>query len=176
MTVTPAQAQILATLARDCRPNGARRWDSAGIMAWIKQRHEWSLSVVALELLTAAANADCETPGGIEHFGKSQPASNRLATVDPANRCGICSEARERCARIWAGDHVFEAPGPKPSTDVPRVVAELKTSLAPIAPRTEPSGLDALESRRPELAATRVRLAALNPGLAVEREPMEEGA
>jgi hypothetical protein len=171
MTVTPAQAQILATLARDCRPMGARRWDTGGVMAWLERRRDRALAEVTIELITAAANRDCETPGGIERFG-SGPVKVAPAKVDPANRCGICSKARDRCQRerVADDDHVFEAPGPKPTTDVPRVVAALKSELAPIAPRVEPSGLDALAERRPELIEAAARIAAQNPGLANEME------
>jgi hypothetical protein len=92
--------------------------------------------------------------------------------VDPANRCGVCSESRERCARIWVDDHVFDD-GKRDPIDVPRTVAALKDELAPIAPRTEPTGLDALTERRPELAVAAARIAALNPGLTNEMEAAE---
>jgi hypothetical protein len=44
MTVTRDQAQMLATLAIDCRPYRAPTWDHAGVMAAIAEIRNMSLA------------------------------------------------------------------------------------------------------------------------------------
>ena len=175
MTVTDQQLRALAFLTKACRPNGARRWDEAGILVALEKVRDRSLAEVIMATIRAATDRDIDTPAVIPMPGPHWQAAAVVRTgvtvkTDPANRCGICSESRERCARIWADDHVFEPPHAPPVIDVPRTVAALKDELAPIAPRPDPTGLDALTTRRPELAAAAERIAALNPGLRNESE------
>jgi hypothetical protein len=166
------EAQRIAAAMHVLRPD----WPTASILTMIRKNLiDRPRRDVTVALSWIACEANSHTPARVLESGPwwiavgvDGTTTNRPGKVDKANRCGICSESRERCGRIWAGDHDFEAPGPKPSTDVPRVVAALKDELTPIAPRTEPTGLDALAERRPELIEAAAKIAALNPGLTTE--------
>lgn len=112
MTVTRDQAQMLATLASDCRPHGATPWDAAGIMAKVGEVKHLTLADVILAVIRAADDRDAKTPGVI-----TAPASTywRERGTRPANRepydaggtCSTCSLPHDRCRQVWAGDHEY---------------------------------------------------------------------
>lgn len=114
VTVTKDQAQMLATLAAACRPNGARRWDTAGIVAAIARVKDRSLSEVVMAVIRAAADRDVDSPGVIPtpgtHWQESQAVRPyKPQTIDKDNTCSVCSQSRERCQQLWAGDHEYVA-------------------------------------------------------------------
>jgi hypothetical protein len=170
------EAQRIAAAMHVLRPD----WPTASILTMIRKNLiDRPRRDVTVALSWIACEANSHTPARVLESGPwwiavgvDGTTTNRPGKVDPANRCGICSKPRDRCQRerVADDDHVFEAPGPKPTTDVPRVVAALKSEMAPIAPRVESSGLDALAERRPELIEAAARIAAQNPGLANEME------
>lgn len=116
MTVTRDQAQMLASLAVDCRPYRAPTWDHAGVMAAIAEIRHMSLPEVILRVIRAAADRDAVTPGVIP---KNGPHANEVIKapkwepeiLPPAERCGICSHPihADRCRLCVAiDDHVGE--------------------------------------------------------------------
>jgi hypothetical protein len=170
------EAQRISAAMHVLRPD----WPAASILTMIRKNLiDRPRRDVTVALSWIACEPNSHTPARVLESGPwwiavgvDGTTTNRPGKVDPANRCGVCSESRERCARIWVDDHVFDD-GKRDPIDVPRTVAALKDELAPIAPRTEPTGLDALTERRPELAVAAARIAALNPGLTNEMEAAE---
>lgn len=166
MTVTPDQARMLTALAIAARPHGARRWDSAGVMAAIKAISTWSLAEAMVEVATAAADRDAETPAVIGKQGRRWQAN---VTAEPTYRAG-----QRWCTRCGVqegphqikSDHVFEPPVPKESKLTPeatkRTVAALKEQIVPMPPQPEPIPLAeriAALPRDPALEAVRAALA-----------------
>lgn len=190
MTVTRDQATILAELARACRPNGAARWDTAGIIAAIGQVKDKSLGEVILATIRAACDRDVDSPGVIPTAGSHWAESASVRTTAPEiltreERCSICSLSEAECRRRWAKDrrepHEFLSVAAaaqirlnRPPEAVHRTVAALKDELAPTAPPPPPRGLDALTERRPELAEAAERIAQACPGLRNEPNQPEE--
>ncbi len=149
MTVTRDQAQMLTDLARACRPTGASRWDAAGVMAAIKQVADRQLAAVLIAFVRGASDSECVTPMGVvmcPKYWTDSPAVSVFVpnVIPPAERCGICNKARTKCAsdpRHADDDHVFDD-GRRNEFDVPRVVADLKAQVVPVAPPTAPKTLD----------------------------------
>jgi hypothetical protein len=173
VTVTPDQARMLTTLAIACRPTGARRWDSAGVMAAIKAVSDRSLAGVVMAVIRAASDRDVETPGVIPTPGShwAESALMRVHTVeDPAaTRCTICGRTQLRHGE----DHGFAMPGPKPSPEeVAERVAALKAELAPTSGPTARRTLEDLAEANPELHARVEAVRAANPGL--QAPPLQE--
>lgn len=130
--------------------------------------------------IAAACRPENRTPAIIGMDGphwRESVKPPRSEQLDNAGRCSVCYESQQRCRALWTDDHDFVSIAQataarlarKPESVI-RTVAALKDELAPIAPRPEPSGLDALTTRRPDLAAAADRIAALNPGLHVDDE------
>ena len=149
MTVTRDQAQMLTDLARACRPTGASRWDAPGVMAAIAAVKDRQLATVIMAVIRAAADRDVESPGVIptngSHWAESAAVASYIPNViPPAERCGICNKARTKCQsdpRHADDDHVFDD-GRRNEFDVPRVVADLKAQVVPVAPPTAPVSID----------------------------------
>lgn len=173
--VTPDQARQLTSQAIACRPTGARRWDAAGVMAAIKVIAHWSLAEVMVEVATAAADMAADTPGVIGKQGRRWQANvSHAPDVRPGQpRCTWCGRYDGSRHPL---DHVFSPPTEQAADPerTHRIVAALKDELLPIAPTPEPQGLDALTTRRPELAAAAEAIAAANPGLRGPDEPERE--
>lgn len=69
--------------------------------------------------------------------------ATRREVLNPAERCGICSERQDRCRAIWHDDHAFEPDTkPDPGIDVPATVAALKAEVAH-APAAHPNKSEA---------------------------------
>ena len=149
MTVTDQEIRALTFLAKACRPTGAARWDEAGTVAAIAKVRDRQLATVAMAVIRAAADRDVESPGVIptngSHWAESAAVASYIPNViPPAERCGICNKARAKCVsdpRHADDDHVFDD-GRRNEFDVPRVVADLKAQVVPVAPPTAPKTLD----------------------------------
>lgn len=117
MPVTPEQAHMLASLAADCRPHGARRWDAPGVVAAIKAVSHLSLADVALAVIRAADDANLDTPGPIRKPSSScwrERNPDRQVVrkpFTPANTCGICGKQEPECAAISPdiSGHTFQS-------------------------------------------------------------------
>lgn len=174
MTVTPDQARMLATLATNCRPNGARRWDTAGIMAALKQVSDRGLAEVIMATIRAASDRDCETPGVIptagSHWREQVGAAGFTPTAVPVGtRCTVCGKGEHPVT-----DHAFRRPQPKPTPEtVTERVASLKAELAPTSGPTDRRTLEDLAAANPELHERVERVRAQMPKGPAMREPME---
>ena len=173
MTVTDQEIRAIAFLAKACRPTGAARWDEAGIVAAIAKVRDRQLATVAMAVIRAASDRDVESPGVIpsngSHWAESAAVASYIPNViPPAERCGICNKARQKCQtdpRHADDDHVFDD-GRRNEFDLPRVVADLKAQVVPVAPPTAPKTLDEV-CADPKVQAVRD---ALNLGVTVKRE------
>jgi len=171
MTITKDQAQMIAALAADSRPNGATRWDHAGIMTALERIRHWSLPEAIAETITAAADKDAETPGVIGRQGRSW-ASVRAVTVDSApvgTRCTVCG-AIEKFHHTYghvARDHEFSRPheAPEPAEVAARVAA-LKAELAPTSQPTGHRSPEDLAEANPELHDRLEKVRAMIPDAA----------
>ena len=111
--ITDQQIRAIAFLAAAARPNGARRWNEAGIVAALAKIRTRSLHEVTIATMRAANDRNAETPGVIPtpgpHWqsggGDEAPPIERF---DPASTCGICGKPEWRCEQI-RGDHEFES-------------------------------------------------------------------
>ena len=174
MTVTPDDARMLTALAVKCRPNGASRWDSAGVMAALKQVADRSLAEVVMATIRAASDRDVDSPGVIPSAGSHWQAAaavktTRLDTAPPGTRCTVCGVGRHRGSE----DHPFTLPKPMDPADVADRVAALKATLEPTAGPTGHRTLDDLAEANPELHANLQRVREQIPD-ATTREPMPE--
>ena len=143
MTVTKDQAQMLATLAAACRPNGARRWDSAGTLAAIAKVKDRSLAEVVMAVIRAAADRDVDSPGVIPTPGSHWQETAAVAPtppperVDPGERCTVHSMHIDECRRLWgADDHATAADHARAKPiDTRRAVEAIKAELPRGRPR-----------------------------------------
>jgi hypothetical protein len=186
MTLTRDHAQMLATLASACRPNGARRWDHAGTMAALAKVADRSLPEVILATIRAAADRDCETPGVIaaagSHWAESAAVRVHMPEDPTAVRCTVCGKTQhgpEALAKDGIGPHEFSHPRPKPAPEeVAARVATLKAELAPTSGPTQRRTLEDLAEANPKLHARVEAMRAANPGLrpdpALLREPTHQ--
>jgi hypothetical protein len=150
--MTPDQARMLTALAIASRPNGARRWDSAGVMAALKAVADRSLPEVILATIRAAADRNVDSPGVIPTNGPhwAESAAVRPFVPEPPPPCHCGQPHREKAA---------------PDVIAERVAA-LKAELAPTAGPTERRSLEDLAAANPELHERLAVLRAANPGLA----------
>lgn len=181
MTVTDQQIRAITFLAKASRPNGARRWDEAGIAAAVEQVRDRSLPEVILATIRAAADRDVDTPGVIPTNGShwAESAAVRPYTPDThptADRCSTCFEPEDRCRRLWRDDHDYRsvAQAAAESTRAPetakRIVDAVKAEVAPTAPPTPRKTLDDLLPSERDERYERVRAG-------LRQEPIEsEGA
>lgn len=148
MTATDQQLRALAFLAKACRPNGARRWDEAGIMAALAKVADRSLAEVVLATVRAAADRDCETPGVIPTAGshwRSAAVEVGPTPTPPKFR----SES-----------------GPKLSTEeYAGHAAKARALIQHTSGPAERKGLEDMAAANPELHARVEALRANNPGL-----------
>lgn len=173
VTVTKDQAQMLTALAVACRPNGARRWDSAGVMAALEKVRDRNLASVILATIRAASDRDVETPGVIPTNGTHWQAADRAHVVqaeDPtAVRCTIC----KRTQGTHGIDHPFALPKPPPDPDtVAAIVARTKGQLGPMSGPTERRTPEDLAAANPELHQRIEAARAALPG--IQAPPMRE--
>lgn len=163
MTVTKPQAQMLATLAAACRPNGARRWDTAGTMAAIEKVANRDLAEVILATVRAAADRDVESPGVIPTNGphwREQLAPGGFVpnNVGRGERCSVCSLSEPACRIRWDKDHKFEPVATAlarrmSSEDTAYLVGVVRDDLPATREPTPRKGLEDLADRKPELRA-----------------------
>jgi hypothetical protein len=172
MTVSKDHAQMLTTLAVACRPAGARRWDSAGVMAALAKVADRGLAEVVMATVRAASDRNVDSPGVIPSAGShwAESASVRTFVPDSApvgTRCTICGRTEDNHAAVSAGPfgHPFYGVRPVDPNAYAERIAELRTELAPTAGPTERRTLDDLADANPALHANLERLRAANPGL-----------
>jgi hypothetical protein len=153
MPVTKDQAQMLTSLAIACRPAGARRWDSAGVMAALAKVANRSLPEVIVATIRAASDRHVETPGVIPTAGSHWTGSAVVRTHTPEAphepRCTVCG----RTAGNHAADHEFTEPRPILRPDeVAARAAQIRATLAPRpAGPTERRSLEDMAEANPEL-------------------------
>lgn len=106
---------------------------------------------VAVALAWIACEANTATPARILEAGPWWRAAgiegqaSRREVLNPAERCGICSEREDRCRGLWGTDHDFEPDFKRPpEVDVTATVAALKAEVAPTPVIAQPKPLDEL--------------------------------
>lgn len=185
MTVTKDQAQMLATLVAASRPNGARRWDHAGILAALAKVKDRSLPEVIMAVIRAAADRNVDTPGVIPTAGSHwreqlapQPWTPNV--LDRSERCTVCSLSEPTCRIRWHADHEFEsaAHAAKRAVDPEAMHTAIAAIRDGIEPTKEPQPvktLDQLAEDNPKLHARveAVRKALPPPPPMQESEPDE---
>lgn len=137
MTVTDQQLRALAFLAPACRPNGAKRWDSAGVMAALEKVRDRSLPEVVMAVVRAAADRNVDTPGVIPSAGThwQETAAVRAYVPDSAPagvRCTTCGRAKHRGNE----DHEFRLP--RAAADVTEAWREAREEVVPARQPTKP--------------------------------------
>lgn len=175
MTVTRPQAQMLATLAAACRPNGARRWDQAGTMAAIERLYDRDLSEVIMATIRAARDRDVETPGVLPTAGphwreQLAPASFVPNVIDLAERCSVCSMSEASCRiRHKVDDHEFESAAMAAKRRAEADPAAMSTAINALKAGIEPlvvppvKSLAEIEAERPGFAARLAEIEARHP-------------
>jgi hypothetical protein len=127
MATSDTWADRLVLLAVDLRPNGARRWDHAGIRAAIRKVQHLALADVALAVIRAADDRTLETPAPIgnpkAHCWRERATDRpqEHAPYDHGTACGICDQSRTRCEANPHSEHTYE---PKPIALTERVAGE----------------------------------------------------
>lgn len=155
MTVTKEQAQMLTALAIACRPNGARHWNAAGVMAALEKVANRSLPEVVMAVIRAASDRDVETPGVIPTAGShwAETAAVRTHTPEAPHepRCTVCGRTRARHAQ----DHEFADPKPLPTPEERAATAARIRATLPhrTAGPTERRTLADMAEANPELHA-----------------------
>jgi len=110
MPLTDQDIRALVHLATACRPNGAPRWDEAGIYASIAKVRNLHLADVALAVIRAADDAGAKTPGVIANTSapnwqeRSAPRPRPLDPYDANRFCHVCG----RSDHPGPSDHDFE--------------------------------------------------------------------
>ena len=185
MTVTKDQAQMLATLACDSRPTGARRWNPDDVMAEIAKLHDRSLPAVICAVIRAAMDRGAERPAVIcssgSHWSDTAVAQAFVPNhVDRAGRCSICSCSEPHCRMRWGADHEFvsvaTAAKKRLTTEATvAAVAALREDLPAMKPPTPPRTLDELVAENPRLheRVEAVRASLPKPPPQREDEPEE---
>jgi len=178
MTISKDHAQMIATLAAASRPNGARRWDHAGIMAALKQVADRSLPEVIMATIRAAADRDAETPGVIpgpgSHWAESASVRSFVPnSAPPGTRCTVCGQSRAfHHGPFASSDHAYNQPQETLPEVVTARIAELRAELAPTSGPTERRTLEDLAEANPVLHDRVEALRAANPGL--RQPPLRE--
>lgn len=142
--IDKSQAQMLAAIAVACRPNGAPRWDEAGVVAALAKVRHLSLPDVALAVIRAADSRDTRTPGVIANLAspcwKERDVMQRPPTVvrKAHEFCGICGDPLEAHRR-----HQDHEPEPnrkpeRPAVDIHATVTGLKQLAATDQPEPKP--------------------------------------
>ena len=186
MTVTKPQAQMLAPLAAACRPNGARRWDTAGTMAALERLHDRDLGEVIMATIRAARDRDVDTPAVLPTAGphwqeRLAPAAFTPNVIDLAERCSVCSMSEAACRiRHTADDHEFEsaamAARRRAESDPQATATAIHALKASIEPTQEApvKSLDELKTERPGFAARLAAIEAQHPAPPMQEPTPEE--
>lgn len=101
--ITREQADLLAALAADIRPNDATRWDKPGIVAALAKLRTAPLADVAMALLRAAADPTARTPACITntqspHWAERlTPPGTGVAPPRTRECCRLCGRHADRC-------------------------------------------------------------------------------
>jgi hypothetical protein len=150
MPVSREQAQMLATLAVSCRPNGAPHWDAPGVMAAIGKVKDRTLADVVLAVIRAADDREAKTPGVISAPGSShwKERGTRTRTAEPYDRggtCHTCSLPHAKCRALWADDHDYVSVheyAKTVNTDPGRIARILESVKGEKQPMREPAHPD----------------------------------
>jgi hypothetical protein len=184
MTLTDQHIRALTFLACEARPVGARQWSEGDVFAAIAKVRDRSLAAVVCAVARAAADRSAERPSIIpsagSHWGDTVMAAAFVPNVVASTeRCSICSEAKDKCRRVWTDDHDFEssavAAKRKAENDpeaLTNAIAALKAEVAETPAREPNQGrtLEDLADRDPKL---RARVDALRDALPAP-PPMRE--
>lgn len=116
MTVTKPQAEMIASLAVAARPHGARRWDTAGVMAALGKVRGLELADVMMAAGRAARDRSLDTPAAIGNTAApcwvERPVERFVPEKTTAeDRCGVCGKGRGACEngpRFADDEHRFE--------------------------------------------------------------------
>jgi hypothetical protein len=185
MTVTKDQAQMIAALATACRPNGARRWDHAGLMAALAKLTNRDLAEVIMATIRAARDRDCETPGVIPTNGSHwreqlAPLPYAPNVLDRSQRCSICSLSEPACRIRWHADHEFKSAAAAAKEAAETDPDAIQAALAAIRDGIEPTKgpkpvktLDELAEENPDLHARAEAVRANMPKPLPLQEPEE---
>lgn len=192
MTLTPDfKKMLVAQTAEARRHTNGTRWDTAGIVAGIDRIGHWSPAGAMVECGLAAADAGAKTPGVIGTNGPHRRVAIPTPafvprTLDPNERCSICSKDETSCRLTHGGDihHGIDPHEFKSAAMAAKHANELSdaakvTAMAAIRDAIEPTEekpvktLDDLRDTKPELAARLARIVAVVPAVAM-REPQPE--
>lgn len=128
---------MIAALAADVRPHGARRWDHAEIMAALKKLAHLSLPDVIQAVIRAADDRDTNSPFAVTNTTSPHWRERKTDRPEPSVRslgpwCATCGVARDR----HNGDHEFETPAEKRDTEaMTRIAESLKAEIRPLGDR-----------------------------------------
>lgn len=119
MPITKQQAQMLTSLAVDCRPPHASRWDEPGIMAALAKVSTLALADIILATIRAASDATAKTPAVISattstHW-REKLADPNATRYHPPKRSEDCprhpGQYADRCGGC-AADAATHTPAP----------------------------------------------------------------
>lgn len=111
----------LKTLLADARMVDRPRRDVFVALAWIASEPNSASPYRVLE------SGPWWRAAGVEG------ATTRREVLTPAERCGTCSESRDRCERLWMRDHTFEADfRTKRGSEVAEITAAVRAEKRPM--------------------------------------------
>lgn len=174
--MTLPEARALATyieLIRKRMPGDS--WHRPGVEdALARARHRAPSPDLALAAISAATRPENRTPAIIGMDGphwREASKPPRPEQLDDAGRCSVCSEAQERCRRLWPDDHEFLSVAAATAARLERnqdtrkrIVEAVKAEVVPTTEQPEPASLEdrlaALppEKRDPRYAELRAQL------------------
>ena len=152
MPVTDQQARAIAFLACASRPDGAPKWDEAGIYANVLKVRDRNLGSVVIATIQAAEDRNAQSPGVLPSAGphwrnpESTPRAP-LNTWESDKVCTTCSRVEAKCAanRAAGDDHPFvsraanAAATARPPEAVALIVADLRQQAARDRPPLRPT-------------------------------------
>jgi hypothetical protein len=171
-TITKPQAQMLATLACDVRPHGARQWKPDAVMAEIEKLRGRSLGAVICAVTRCAMDRNAVRPECISspgsHWGDTQIVTDWTPnSVPAAERCTVCSHTADVCRMRFRGDHEFKsavaAARDAEAVPIAERAAAIRPTLQPTAGPTERRTIEDMAAANPELHARLQRVREMLP-------------
>lgn len=130
--VTDDWVQRLVTLAIDCRPTGAPRWDAQGIAAAIRKVQHLALADVAHAVIRAADDRSLQTPAPIGIPGSScwrERSTERIGTATPPRREEACVECNKRVELCICGARKTRPDAPAPAERTRHYLGVIRASI-----------------------------------------------
>src|SRR4051812_25690600 len=185
MTVTPDQGRMIATLACESRPTGARRWKPDKVLAEIQKLHDRSLPSVICAVTRCAMDRNIQREEAISsagsHWSDTQIVTPLTEHVTRQDRCSVCSLPKNACRLKWRHDHEFDSmadaakrKAARRPDDITATVAGLKDMLAPTVEPDTRKGLEDMAERNPKLRERVDAIRAALPPVAPLRESEPE--